>query len=127
MQVCHLWPSATETAHPLDWWITMPTQVRAYLESVYAVSAQPEEYVKYRLHLVTRLEMQQINDWFHNRCACNSSSGLLCLRSKASVRCATACCLSRVWSCSTSTNGSTTGARLGLRVSTEHCCMHHCM
>jgi len=44
-------------------------QVRGYLESVYKVSAQPEEYVKYRLHLVTRLEMRQINDWFHNRCA----------------------------------------------------------
>lgn len=43
-------------------------QVRGYLESVYKVSAQPEEYVKYRLHLVTRLEMRQINDWFHNRC-----------------------------------------------------------
>lgn len=42
-------------------------EVRGYLESVYNVSSQPEEYVKYRLHLVTRLEMRQINDWFHNR------------------------------------------------------------
>jgi hypothetical protein len=45
------------------------SQVHSYLESVYNVSSQPEEYVKYRLHLVTRLEMRQINDWFHNRCA----------------------------------------------------------
>ena len=43
--------------------------MHSYLESVYNVSSQPEEYVKYRLHLVTRLEMRQINDWFHNRCA----------------------------------------------------------
>lgn len=47
--------------------VPLMRQVRGYLESVYNVSSQPEEYVKYRLHLVTRLEMRQINDWFHNR------------------------------------------------------------
>ena len=44
-----------------------PAQTREYLESVFRVNPHPEEFVKYRLHSITGLEMRQINDWFHNR------------------------------------------------------------
>lgn len=42
-------------------------EVRQYLEAVFTVCPLPEEYVKYRLHLATGLEVKQINSWFSNR------------------------------------------------------------
>ena len=42
-------------------------EVRQYLDAVFTVCPLPEEYVKYRLHLATGLEVKQINSWFSNR------------------------------------------------------------
>ena len=41
--------------------------VRLYLEAVFALCPQPEEYVKYRLHLATRLTVGTIHSWFENK------------------------------------------------------------
>ncbi|CAL8461954.1 g1485 [Coccomyxa elongata] len=43
------------------------------LEEVYRVAPMPEEYMKYQLHLNTGMEMEQIDQWFKDRRACQSA------------------------------------------------------